>query len=137
VIRTTWVIVVLALRLFVWSPAAHAQQPAKIPLIAILADENPALASFFEPFVQGLRDRGWAEGQNITFERRYAEGDKEAFASLAAELVRLRPVSSSPSAHWLREPPRQRRTRFRSSLPGPPIQSASVSSRHSPGREGI
>ena len=48
-------------------------------------------AKSFEPFAQGLRDLGWVEGQNITFERRHAAGDNDALASLADELVRLQP----------------------------------------------
>ncbi len=38
----------------------------------------------------GLRERGYIEGQNITIEYRYAEGKRERFADLAAELVRLK-----------------------------------------------
>jgi putative tryptophan/tyrosine transport system substrate-binding protein len=41
--------------------------------------------------VEGLRDLGWAEGQNITFELRYAAGNNEILPNLAAELVQLRP----------------------------------------------
>jgi putative ABC transport system substrate-binding protein len=70
-----------------------AQQPTRVPLAAILSDETPALAGkFFEPsFAQGLRDLGWAEGQNISVERRYAEGKDEILPGLASELVRLQP----------------------------------------------
>jgi putative ABC transport system substrate-binding protein len=48
-------------------------------------------AKTFEPFAQGLRDLGWVEGQNIAFERRYADDNYEILPSLAAELVRLPP----------------------------------------------
>src|SRR5262249_17093063 len=40
-------------------------------------------------FLQGLRDRGYAEGQNLAIEWRYSEGKAERFADLAADLVRL------------------------------------------------
>jgi putative ABC transport system substrate-binding protein len=74
------------------SPGARAQQPTKLPRVGILSDETPSLAAkFFEPFVQGLRDLGWAEGQNIAFERRSSEGNDKTFPGLAAELVRLHP----------------------------------------------
>ena len=43
-----------------------------------------------EAFYEGLRDLGWIEGQNFTFERRYGEGKNEALPDLAADLVRLR-----------------------------------------------
>jgi putative ABC transport system substrate-binding protein len=38
---------------------------------------------------KGLRERGWIEGKNIIIELRYAEGNLERLAELAAELVRL------------------------------------------------
>ena len=85
-------IVTLALGLFAWSFSAGAQQPQKVPLIGILSDESPSLgAKSLEPFAHGLRDLGWAEGQNVTIERRYATGSDDKLASLAEELVRLQP----------------------------------------------
>jgi putative ABC transport system substrate-binding protein len=42
-------------------------------------------------FGQALRPLGWIEGQNIAFERRYAEEQLDRLADLAAELVRLKP----------------------------------------------
>lgn len=47
---------------------------------------NPLQAAF----VGALRERGWAEGQNIVLEARYAEGRHERFAELAADLVGLK-----------------------------------------------
>lgn len=86
-------IVALALALFVWPFSAHAQQPTRVPRVGILSDESPSLAAkFFEPaFAQGLRDLGWVEGQNITLERRYAEGNNETLPSFATGLVTLQP----------------------------------------------
>src|SRR6476661_6009181 len=46
-----------------------------------------------EAIVQGLKEHGWIEGQNITFEYRYADGKQDALPKLAAELVRLRVVA--------------------------------------------
>ena len=90
-IGRTRLIAALVLALFSWSPSANAQQSAKVPRVAVLSDESPALALFFEPFSQGLRELGYIEGRNIVFERRYAEGDTKVLPRLAAELVRLRP----------------------------------------------
>src|SRR5262249_32526994 len=45
--------------------------------------------SNFEAFGQGLRELGYAEGENIVIEVRSAEGDAERLPALAAELVRL------------------------------------------------
>jgi putative ABC transport system substrate-binding protein len=85
-------IVAFVLGLFQWPPSADAEQPAKVPRIGILSDETPSLAAkAFEPFARGLRDLGWVEGQNITFERRYAEGENKILPRLAAGLVALHP----------------------------------------------
>jgi putative ABC transport system substrate-binding protein len=75
--------------------AAEAQEhkPGKVPRVGLLTDESVSLAWAalpVEAFSKGLRDLGWVEGQNFTFERRYAEGKYEALPGLAAELVRLR-----------------------------------------------
>jgi putative ABC transport system substrate-binding protein len=59
--------------------------------VGILSDETLTQAEAFEPFAQGLRDLGWIEGHNITFERRYAAARNEILPSLAAELVSLQP----------------------------------------------
>ena len=90
--RTTKLIVALALGLFAWSLAADAQQPAKVPRVGILSDELRSPRTYFEVGVaRELRDLGYIEGQNIAFERRYADGKLELLPNLAAELVRLRP----------------------------------------------
>jgi ABC transporter substrate binding protein len=41
------------------------------------------------PFLEGLRERGWVEGQNVTIERRFAAGQADRLPALAAELVAL------------------------------------------------
>jgi putative ABC transport system substrate-binding protein len=38
---------------------------------------------------EGLRQRGWIEGKNVAIESRYAEGNLERLAEIAAELVRI------------------------------------------------
>jgi ABC transporter substrate binding protein len=63
----------------------------KVALVGILSDENRPRMGSFEPFVEGVRDLAWAEGQNISFELSCAAGNQEILPSLAAELVRLRP----------------------------------------------
>ena len=86
-------IIAIALGLFASSPSADAEQPTKVPRIAILSDETPSLgAKNFEPFAHGLRDLGWVEGRNLVIERRYAREKRyEILPSLATELVRLEP----------------------------------------------
>jgi putative tryptophan/tyrosine transport system substrate-binding protein len=88
----TRLIVAFALGLFLWLPSARAQQSTKMPRVGVLSDESPTLAARnLDPFAEGLRELGWIEGQNITFERRYAEQRNDALPSLAAELVSLQP----------------------------------------------
>ncbi len=66
---------------------AEAQQSGKLLRVGILfvgGKDQPHL----ESFRQGLRERGYTQGQNIILEYRYAEGRQERLADLAAELVR-------------------------------------------------
>jgi putative ABC transport system substrate-binding protein len=44
----------------------------------------------FEAFKQSLRKSGWAEGESVRFEMRFAAGRSERFPEQAAELVRLK-----------------------------------------------
>src|SRR5215467_13650912 len=74
-----------------WPLSGRAQQPPHVSRVGILSDESRALATSFEPFAQGLRDLGWVEGLNVTFERRYAEQKYEILQSLAADLIRVQP----------------------------------------------
>jgi putative tryptophan/tyrosine transport system substrate-binding protein len=83
----------------VWPRAAHAQQPAKVRRIGYLdygAGMLPSggFAPFHDtyrrkPFLEGLRERGWIEGQNVTIERRFAVGQANRLPALAAELVAM------------------------------------------------
>jgi putative ABC transport system substrate-binding protein len=43
-----------------------------------------------DPFRRRLRELGWAEGDSLTIEQRYAGGDRGRYMSLAADLVRLK-----------------------------------------------
>ncbi len=68
---------------------AQAQQAKKIPRIGYLSlAAKPSPRD--EAFVQGLRDLGWVDGQNITMEYRWAAGKAESLAALADELVALK-----------------------------------------------
>ena len=44
-----------------------------------------------QAFLQGLRDLGYIDGQNITIDYRFAAGKVERLPGLAEELVRLKP----------------------------------------------
>jgi putative tryptophan/tyrosine transport system substrate-binding protein len=70
---------------------ADAQQPKNVPRIGFLA---PATRTGYQhqtdAFLQGLRELGYVEGQNIVIEYRWADGNFERLPELAAELVRLK-----------------------------------------------
>jgi putative ABC transport system substrate-binding protein len=72
----------------VWPLVARAQQPAK-PVVGFL---NVASSNGYEPHVaafrDGLKERGFVEGQNVAIEFRWAEGQNDRLANMAADLVR-------------------------------------------------
>ena len=69
-----------------WPVASHAQQAKNAPRIGVLWPNPPATFDFMR---QGLKDFGYVEGQNISFEFRWAEGKLDQLPELAAELVHL------------------------------------------------
>ena len=75
-----------------WPLAASAQQTA-MPVIGFLTALSEAETSYqVIPFRRGLGEGGFAEGQNIAIEYRFADGQYERLNALVAEFVR-RPVS--------------------------------------------
>jgi ABC-type uncharacterized transport system substrate-binding protein len=81
----------IAVALVAFAVTAEAQQTKKIPRIGYLSNTDAATDS---PRAEGirvaLRERGYIEGKNIAIEYRYAEGKRDRFPELAAELVRLK-----------------------------------------------
>jgi putative tryptophan/tyrosine transport system substrate-binding protein len=75
--------------LFAFCFRVQAQQPKKIARIGFLA-LRPSPSENYHAFLQGLRDLGYIEGQNIAIEYRWAAGKVDDFSSLAEELLRLK-----------------------------------------------
>jgi putative ABC transport system substrate-binding protein len=83
--------------------SARAQAPKTMPRLCFLTfDPGTLQSNRFEAFFQGLRDLGYANGQNIAIDYLSAEGNGERFPALAAECLRLKAdiivVSTTPGA---------------------------------------
>jgi ABC-type uncharacterized transport system substrate-binding protein len=76
--------------LFALCVSAEAQQ-AKVHRIGVLTPRSPSdSAPWHRAFREGLHDLGWVEGKNIAIEYRYAQGNRDRLADLAAELLHLK-----------------------------------------------
>src|ERR1051325_5877299 len=76
-----------------WSLSVHAQRniPYRVGHLAIAAptDVPPPPPANWEAFVQGLREAGYREGENIVFEHRSAHDKPELFPELAMDPASL------------------------------------------------
>ena len=73
-----------------WPLAAQAQQAA-MPVIGFLGSQSAeTVADYLRAFRQGLKDAGYIEGETITVEYRWAEGQVDRLPDLVADLARRR-----------------------------------------------
>ena len=83
----------------VWPLALRAQQAARIHRIFWASTESQP-DPFVDGFRDGLRERGYVEGQNVALSLRYAPGNPDALRAVMSELTRDKvdlAVSSGPA----------------------------------------
>jgi len=83
-----------------WPLAARAQQPA-MPVIAFVSGRSlEGSMRFADAFRKGLNEAGYVEGQNVTVEYYWLDGQYDRLPSLMADLVRRRvAVIASPGSN--------------------------------------
>jgi len=74
-----------------WPVVARAQQ-APVPVIGLLSSQSAELdyKDVTIPLLQGLKETGYVEGQNVAVEYQYAENQFDRLPALVADLVRRR-----------------------------------------------
>ena len=89
-----------ALALAAGAAGARAQRPGKVARVGLLLPVSSP-GGHMDLFYKGMRELGYVEGQNVVFERRFADGQDSRYAELAAELVAARVdviIAAGPSA---------------------------------------
>jgi hypothetical protein len=73
-----------------WPRAAHAQQ-APLPVIGLVnGGAADASASYAAAFRKGLGENGYVQGQNVTVEYHWLDGQYDRLPALMADLVHRR-----------------------------------------------
>src|SRR6516162_9210806 len=88
-----------------WPLAARAQQRA-MPVVAFINSGSGGFQHVVVAFRQGLKEAGYVEGQNVTVEYRWAEGQYDRVPMIALELVGRQVavlVANSPGVQALKE----------------------------------
>jgi putative tryptophan/tyrosine transport system substrate-binding protein len=79
--------------LFALCGSLNAQQSAKVYRIGILrAGSVSSDKDRVNAFREGLREVGYVEGKNVVIDYGYADGNRDTWPKLAAEMVRLKPA---------------------------------------------
>jgi putative ABC transport system substrate-binding protein len=82
-----------------WPLVADAQQPA-LPVVSFISARSPLdAAGYAAAFRKGLGESGYVEGQNVTVEYHWLDGQYDRLPSLMADLVRRRVAAiATPAA---------------------------------------
>src|SRR6516225_758840 len=85
-----------------WPLAARAQQP-NLPLVGFLNVGSPdGYRPMEAAFRQGLQETGYVEGQSVSIEYRWAEGQSDRLPAMVDDLIRRRvaviAATSTPAA---------------------------------------
>jgi ABC-type uncharacterized transport system substrate-binding protein len=90
---------------------ARAQPSGRTPRVGLLViadpEHHPIARAQLDEFRNGMRDRGYVDGQTVAIEPRFASGPGQQFQDIVAELLRLKVdvlvVASTPMAVAARE----------------------------------
>src|SRR5215212_4469618 len=85
-----------------WRSVASAQHTPRIGYLSGNAAASPSNA-----FLEGLRELGYVDGQNITVDFRFAQGRLELITELARDLIASRPDIIVASTNVIAVPARQ------------------------------
>ena len=71
-----------------WPRMSQAQPAGKVARVGFMGNSTAALeANLVGPFRDGMRELGYADGRNVVFEYRWADGDYTRFPALVRELL--------------------------------------------------
>jgi putative ABC transport system substrate-binding protein len=74
-----------------WPLAAHAQQPSRLPTVAILGTDALSWERWIAAFEQRLQEIGWIKGRTVAIEYRWAGDNRsDRIREIAADFVRLK-----------------------------------------------
>jgi putative tryptophan/tyrosine transport system substrate-binding protein len=82
-----------------WPLNTRAQQGEVRRVGVLLGWNSGSEAPYLDAFIQELAHLGWVDGRNVRIERRWTNADRDRTASLAKELIELKPevILASPT----------------------------------------